>query len=773
LSTRPTSRSTSPPAQRRRPEAMPVFADMTTDASTGATAPWRPQRARRVALVVDRLAAGGKERVVAALAGRLRAMGLASHIICLHSPGSMAASVRAAGVPVISLDSTGPADLGAVRRLGRLLTRLRPDVINVHDRFSLPYAAAARRLAGAGPLVFSCHGLLLSSVRPGLWQTLAAEDVAAFTAVAPHVAESYAAFFGATAPVEIIPNGVIPMTADRAQREKARQALGLAADAFAFLAVGSIRPEKGYEDLLAAAASLAGSGKRFRLLIAGGVADSATSQRLTKMLEDRKLADVVTMLGHRDDVASLYAAADAFVLASRTEGLPLALLEAASAGLPIVATAVGDVVNVIGPDGGLLVRPGQPETLAAAMDHVLGSRSLRKRLGGSAATTARRDYGLDAMATHYASLFERTVAARAKLGRASVLLVVPRTPVTGGMATVLREIEGSALGESFHVRAINTGKISNGRRRFIGRVLCQARLFRRVIQRLLSGGADLLHIHTCSGLTFWRDALLAATARLFRRRTVWHIHGGRFGAFVRSQGALSRRLVRWSLEHASSVVTLSDGLRHRLASMAPQARWRVVPNGVPVEPTEQPPSGRFLFLGNLGSNKGAADLVAAAALARKQGCVLSVDIAGDEVSPGQREDLASAIDAAGLTESVRLVGLISGPAKRRALLAAGCLVLPSYIEAMPLAVLEAMACGRPVIATRVGAVAEVIRHEREGLLVAPGDVEGLASAMMRLAEDAPLRECMGAAARQRAEQAYSDSAMVRGLQSVYTEALKG
>ena len=165
-------------------------------------------------------------------------------------------------------------------------------------------------------------------------------------------------------------------------------------------------------------------------------------------------------------------------------------------------------------------------------------------------------------------------------------------------------------------------------------------------------------------------------------------------------------------------------------------------------------------------------MVQAAALAAGRGRKLRVDLAGHETAPHQRDKLADVAAQAGLEDHVRFLGVLAGPAKEAALASAGCVVLPSYVEAMPMVILEAMAHGRAVIATDVGAVAEVITDGVEGFVIPPGDADALTGAMMRLAEDPSLRRRMGQAGRRRAEQCFSADVMGKRVLAIYDEALE-
>ena len=120
----------------------------------------------------------------------------------------------------------------------------------------------------------------------------------------------------------------------------------------------------------------------------------------------RRVGERLHLLGLRNDVADLLASADAFVLPSLSEGLPLALLEAMFAGLPIIATRVGEVPAALA-DGaaGLLVEPGRPDELAAAIDRILSDAELAHTLGTRARARALAEFDVAKMAERYESLY--------------------------------------------------------------------------------------------------------------------------------------------------------------------------------------------------------------------------------------------------------------------------------------------------------------------------------------------------------------------------------
>jgi len=566
-----------------------------------------------------------------------------------------------------------------------------------------------------------------------------------------------------------------------------RRELGLSDDAFLFVAVGNLVPEKGYEDLLDACGLLRHrpAGRQFVVAVAGQAAQPEYGDLLEARARQLQLESTVRFLGHREDTLALYSAADAFVLASRTEGLPMVLLEAMSAGLPVVASAVGGVPGILRRSrAGLLVEPGTPTSLADAMARILSDSQLRHDLGGAAAEFVRAHYTTRQMAERYLQVFSKVSAGERKrsdprAGRPErphgVLMLGPTAPLTGGMATVMGNLRESGLPHRCRLRTLQNGKTTLEGRPLLAGVGAQLRLLGRVAAEVAFGRRQIVHIHTCSGFPFWRDCVHAGAARLLGARVVWHVHGGMFGEFAARQGRAGGRLMRLALTAASAVIVLSEDWVRRLRAVAPRARWRVVPNGVPLGPISTVPADGervFLFLGNLGAPKGGRDLVEATAVAVSRGFGGRIDLAGKEIEPGDAAALTELIGKHRCQSHVRLLGVISGEVKASALASAWCMVLPSHAEGLPMAILEAMACGLPIISTRVGAIPEVITDGVEGFLIEPGDVEALADRMLRLEADAELRQRMGRAGRRRVEQSYSPDRTVERIVCVYREALR-
>ena len=190
-----------------------------------------------------------------------------------------------------------------------------------------------------------------------------------------------------------LPNAVSLPVQILGQREEARQQLGVAAEEKIIIAIGRLSPEKGLDILLAAFARQFVSDRGVRLILVGDGSEMAELKLLASRLD---IAEQVVFAGFSADVACYYAAADLFVMSSHTEGFPMALLEAMAWGLPVLASAVGGIPDIVheGKDG-CLVPPGNEEQLAAVMGNLLNDRELAARLGQIARQTITERFAAD------------------------------------------------------------------------------------------------------------------------------------------------------------------------------------------------------------------------------------------------------------------------------------------------------------------------------------------------------------------------------------------
>ena len=351
-----------------------------------------------------------------------------------------------------------------------------------------------------------------------------------------------------------------------------------------------------------------------------------------------------------------------------------------------------------------------------------------------------------------------------------VLQVGPLPPPVGGMGTVITNLH-EALQPACAMRVLNNRKSTAPDRSLYQGVAAQLRLLGRLLREVVSWGPDLVHIHTCSRFTFWRNGIDVALARLLRRRVVLHIHGAEFATFLDSLSPMRARAARWILARCHRVVVLGQDWKRLLDAWTAPERVVVVPNGVPVEDLrERDDDAPFTIvcLANYERRKGQRDLLDAVAQLRSERPV-HVALLGFESETGQQKALLDQTARLGLGAQVEIPGPVMGEAKDAWWRRANCFCLPSYDEGLPMAMLEAMAHGLPVVLTRVGAIPEAVEHPREGLLYEAGDIPGLSAHLQALLDDPEQARTIGTAGRERVIAQFSLSRSAQLLLDLYPD----
>lgn len=356
----------------------------------------------RIAHVLSSFGMGGQERVALDLAAAQvrRGHDVAAISIAPLPHGELASRFEKAGVRVLGAPKGQGFDAALVGRLARLLRREQIEIVHTHNPQPLAYGAPAGRLARAR-VVHTKHGRNPERGRR-LWLRRATG----------HLAHAYVAVSEATAVVarenrecvpsrlHVIPNGVdlAAFAPDPAARRALRAELGIAEDAIVIGTVGRVSVEKDHALLVRAVGPLLG--ERVRLVIVGDGAEMARVRG-----EASAFGDLVTLTGMREDIPRLLASFDVFALSSKSEGLPLALLEAMASTLAIVSTDVGGVGEVVERGTAARLVPASDEAaLRAAVREVIASPETMRALATRARARAEH-YATDRVVDAYLALY--------------------------------------------------------------------------------------------------------------------------------------------------------------------------------------------------------------------------------------------------------------------------------------------------------------------------------------------------------------------------------
>lgn len=354
----------------------------------------------------------GGERQVLLLMARQREAGDEP---MLAAPGGSALLQRARveGFRVHPVPMRGTWDLLSVIRLARLNRMLRPHVVHWHA--ARAHALGAMASCAAPPPVRILSRRVDFPVRGSLGSRLLYADPAdRILAISDGVRDALVRSGVDPGRIRVVPSGIdlAPFEA-RYDRAALRAGLGLAPDVVLVLQVAALAPHKSQTDLLRAASLLKSRAPSVRIWVAG---EGALRDSLEREHAALHLGEFVRFLGFREDVPDLLRAADLFCLSSYLEGMGTSILDAMAAGLPVVATRVGGIPEVV-EDGrsGLLVPPRSPEALAEALEALAGDAGRRKSMGERAQERAR-EFSADRTAELTRAVYEEAWAGRRDTG---------------------------------------------------------------------------------------------------------------------------------------------------------------------------------------------------------------------------------------------------------------------------------------------------------------------------------------------------------------------
>lgn len=366
---------------------------------------------RRIAFCITDLDPGGAERALVQLVTRLDRRRWEPAVFCLSGGGSLVEELKAAGVRVVCLGARHWTSLGVLWRLVRELRRFRPEIVQTFLFHANLAGRVAARLAGVRHVVSGIRVAERRSRLP-LWLDRWTNGMVRFNVcVSQAVAEFSVSVAGLPADkIAVIPNGV-----DVAKFETAPAAdlasLGIPAGSRVLLTIGRLDPQKGLRDLIAAAAIVAPKFPDVHFLLVG---EGPERDELERLIRERRLGGQVHLAGWRGDVPNVLAAGHALVLSSLWEGMPNVVLEAMAAGLPVVATRVEGISElVIEERTGLLVPPHAPEELAAAIEKLLADATTARAMGQAGRDRARAEFSWDKMVARYEDVYRALAVGQA------------------------------------------------------------------------------------------------------------------------------------------------------------------------------------------------------------------------------------------------------------------------------------------------------------------------------------------------------------------------
>lgn len=766
----------------------------------------------RVMHVISGLLHGGAETVLFRLA--TAPGGTVRHtVVSMRGEGVMGARLREAGVEVICLDMQGwTGNVHGLWRLYRLLRERRPDVVQTWMYHADLIAGLVARLAGIRAVAWGVRNSGVSLGESSRSSRIAAWACARVSAWVPGVivacarkaAEVHRAWGYRADRVLVVPNGydLDVWHPDAAGVAELRARWGVPEGAPLLGSVARWNPLKDHENLLAALALSVRTHPDLRCVLIG-LGMSRDNADLIAMARHYGLLDHLIFLGRRDDVPVLMRALDIHVLSSKAEGFPNVVSEAMASGVACVVTDVGDAADIVG-EHGWVVPPEDASALAGAIDQAVEAvrdPQWPARRDAARASVERR-YSLRTMVDRYETVWRRLAAdfPAAGPGRGAADAVISAAPATaprllffitnpaflvshrlpvalaardagyevhvasmGGPAVAQLE----ALGLTHHVLPLSrTSMRPWTEARSLWAIW---RLFRRV-------RPDLVHAVTLKSVLYGGIASRLAGVPAY----VAAISGLGY-VFIQGSGAraalkrLALVLYRLALGHANSRVIFQNASDRdvlvQAAAVRPEQVVMVRGSGVDLDrfaPAPWPAGPVTVAMASrLLHDKGVREFVEAARLSASCGEGLRWRLAGSLDPENPASVTASELEAwraGGMIEYVGECADVGGFYAQ-----AHIVTLPSYREGLPKSLIEAAACGRPVVTTDVPGCRDAIEPGVSGVLVPPRDARALAAAVAALAEDEALRTRMGDAGRALAERDFGLDRIVRAHLDVYRD----
>ena len=364
--------------------------------------------------IVPTLTGGGAETLVRSIVPRLAAEGMQLSVISIY-PSDLDAAERALlGAPLYEMHRSGAADgLRAFRQTVKLLRELQPDIVHGHVHTGKYFGRAAALIAGVPCVLYTEH-----HPRPEhtIAQRLADEAMRDRTAavIAFHERQREEIARRDAIPIEriaVVPNGIEhAVPAGEYARPLAREALGILPGTFVVLFAGRLAEQKFPELAIDAFAEIPRSLQRRDLLLIAGDGPLATSLAA----RCAALGASVRLLGYRRDMDQLYAAADAFLMTSRYEAMPLAPIEAMSRGVPVVTAPWEGAEEIVRDrEGGFVTDSFDKRELASALTLLRDFPECRRMLSERAAARARSAYDVGLTVTRHRDLYTSLAGAHA------------------------------------------------------------------------------------------------------------------------------------------------------------------------------------------------------------------------------------------------------------------------------------------------------------------------------------------------------------------------
>ena len=346
-----------------------------------------------------------------------------------------------------------------------------------------------------------------------------------------------------------------------------------------------------------------------------------------------------------------------------------------------------------------------------------------------------------------------------------VLMLGNDPTVKGGITSVISQLLAHNWNaDGIEMKFIPTYVETNS----VKKIFFFAKALTRIEKEFRTNKPDVVHMHMSYKGSFTRKYLLHRLCKKYNIPDIIHLHGSEFKKWYDEVDEKKKREIRTLLRESKAFIVLGEKWNKTIKEIEPTTKIVVVSNTVYIPDYtvgwKQPFT--ILFMGVLIKRKGVTDLIKAIDILKKENKLdnIRLKIAGS----GEEEAGLKALCAQlGLDSYIDFTGWAAGETKEKLLRESQMLVLPSYNEGLPIAILEAISRGMPVVASDVGDISSAIKDGENGYLIKPGDVKDLATSIEKICTNRDTYSYMNKMSRELATNSFSDSSYFKMIRKLY------
>ncbi len=336
----------------------------------------------------------------------------------------------------------------------------------------------------------------------------------------------------------------------------------------------------------------------------------------------------------------------------------------------------------------------------------------------------------------------------------------------GGIVTVIKNIN-KHIDDEFFIKKVDTYTTTKSS---FKKLLNFFKGFIHLVYLIIFTKVDIVHIHMSYKGSFYRKSLIIFLCKLFNKKIITHIHGSTFKDFYNASNKSLKKYIKLILNLSDRVIVLSKEWEKFFSSiLEKEEKIFLLYNGVeakkPIYNKEKKKIVNCVFLGRLGERKGIYDLLKAINLLKNNNLDVFFYLAGD----GEIDKVREIIKDNNLEKYVECIGWVDEKQREELLKSSDVMILPSYNEGLPMAILEAMSYGLTIISTPVGGIPEAVQNQKNGYLVKPGNYEQLAQCIQEVIVNDEWRLRVKEINSKKIENEFNVLTLIKKLEDLYKE----